>query len=79
MQLVTLKALANRLIAYQSLSADLEGRIRAMAERWSYSADDLAESLQLARANPIAWARAVERDEQREQEFRERGLLRVDA
>lgn len=53
----------------------LERRIRAMAKRWEYSPDELADVLVRARRDPDGWARAVALDERREQEFRECGLL----
>ncbi|MDP2834121.1 MAG: hypothetical protein Q8Q28_12685 [Pseudomonadota bacterium] len=39
-----------------TLPGDLETRIRAMAERWAYSGDDLAG----ARADPDGWRRIIE-------------------
>lgn len=44
---------------------DLERRIRRMAQRWRYSAEELAEVLELAKAQPQAWLRAIELDERR--------------
>ena len=46
-----------------------------MAGRWRYTPDDLAEVLDLARADPDKWTRAVSLDESREVEFRAAGLL----
>lgn len=57
------------------LPPDLESRIRAMARRWQYSPDELADVLDRARRNPTGWERAVIVDEHREAEFHERGLL----
>jgi hypothetical protein len=47
-----------------ALPADLEARICAMAERWQYSAEDLADVLYRARRDPVAWRRVVEADEE---------------
>ena len=70
----TLKDLAaKRLVS--SLYADLEPRIRRMAQRWNYSPDELTDALACARENPAGWLRAVELDERREPEFRATGLL----
>jgi hypothetical protein len=41
----------------------LESRIRAMAERWDYSTDELAEALAGAAADPESWRRTVDHDE----------------
>ncbi len=46
------------------LHPDLEARILAMAERWSYSGDDLAMALSGARSDPDGWLLVVESDEQ---------------
>jgi hypothetical protein len=48
------------------LPVGLEPRLRMMAHRWRYSADELAEVLALARMNPDGWLRAVSLDERRE-------------
>lgn len=62
------------------LTSQLERRILAMARRWRYSDDDLADVLALARRNPEKWRSAVALDERREAEFRECNLLpRADA
>lgn len=45
------------------LSPDLERRIHNMALRWQYRPDELAEVLNLARADPQKWLRAVALDE----------------
>lgn len=58
-----------------NLAPDLERRIRLMAHRWHYSADELVDVLERARLDPAGWLRAVAVDECREQEFRKRGLL----
>ena len=62
-------------LAQPQLPVELELRLRAMAQRWRYTDDDLAEILNLARANPQAWLRAVALDERRQQEFRRGGLI----
>jgi hypothetical protein len=54
---------------------ELERRICAMAARWNYSPDDYNDVLQRAKRNPAAWEQAVSLDEEREAEFRKRGLL----
>ena len=46
------------------IPGDLEARIRAMAERWNYSGDDLASALAGARSDPAGWWRVVEFHEQ---------------
>lgn len=62
------------------LSASLEQRIRAMAHRWQYSAEELADVLSRARRDPASWVRAVTLDERHEEKFRARGSLpEVDA
>lgn len=62
------------------LPASLEQRIRAMAHRWQYSPEELADVFDRARRDPAGWSRAVSLDERREDEFRQRGLLpRADA
>lgn len=50
---------------FSSLSPDLERRICAMAGRWRYTADELAEVLELARHDPGKWSRAIALDERR--------------
>lgn len=63
-----------------SLPADLERRIQAMARRWEYSPEELADVLDCARRDPAIWTRAVALDERSEAEFRQHGLLpRADA
>lgn len=42
---------------------DLEARIRAMAARWQYSPDDLAEAFTAASTDPAGWLVAVDQDE----------------
>jgi len=60
--------------------ADLERRIRLMAQRWQYTHAELLEVLDLASDDPGVWLRAVVLDERREQAFRDRGLQpRADA
>lgn len=69
---------ANKSALLAALS--LETRLHAMAQRWRYTGDDLAEVLVLAAADSAAWTLAVALDERREAEFREAGLLpKVDA
>lgn len=48
----------------QRLPGDLERRIRAMGQRWQYTDADLAEAMQCAAADPAAWLRAVQWDEE---------------
>jgi len=43
--------------------ADLENRIRKMAARWEYAADELTESLFLAAADPVGWGRLCTHDQ----------------
>ena len=43
--------------------SELFVRIRAMAARWGYADDELAEALRLAKADPVGWLRLVEHDE----------------
>ena len=45
------------------LPADLQRRIRAMGERWRYTADDLEMVLGWASEDPAAWCLAVQHDE----------------
>jgi hypothetical protein len=47
----------------EKLLAAFEARIRTMAARWGYSADELAEELSRCVANPAKCASWVERDE----------------
>lgn len=47
------------------LDPDLERRILAMAERWSYSGDELALVMEGTRSDPDGWRRVVEVDEWR--------------
>lgn len=61
--------------ALSQLPGDLESRIRAMARRWQYSPEEVADVLDRARLDPAYWTVRVVEDERREQEFRERGLL----
>jgi hypothetical protein len=42
---------------------ELTRRVRAMAARWQYAADELTEALESSFANPAAWLLAVEADE----------------
>jgi len=46
-----------------TISRDLEAGIRAMAGRWGYSDDDLAEALAGARRDPAGWRRVVDTDD----------------
>lgn len=46
-------------------ASDLERRIQAMALRWHYTADELAEALECSRGSPAAWLLAVKVDEER--------------
>lgn len=47
----------------RTLDPDLEQRIRAMAERWSYTPDELASVLDSARRDSVGWLAIVESDE----------------
>ena len=58
-----------------STPGSLRPRIEAMARRWGYSPAEVSEVLKLARADPEPWRAAVALDEQRESEFRARGIL----
>jgi hypothetical protein len=49
----------------RAATADLRARIRAMAGRWQYSADELDYALADAKVKPEAWRDIVEVDEQR--------------
>ena len=51
----------------------LQERIAAMAERWHYSPEDLAEALECAKTDPAKWLSAVEQDEQRNKLARQVG------
>lgn len=62
-----------------SFTADLERRIRTMGRRWRYTDAELTEVMDLARADPEKWARAVALDERREGHFRAAGRLPSDA
>ena len=42
---------------------DLERRIRGMAKRWRYSAEDLTETLEAAQQDPAQWLTCVAADE----------------
>ena len=44
-------------------SAALTARILAIADRWRYSPDELAETLTLAERDPTAWRTLVKHDE----------------
>lgn len=55
------------LVALAAEARDFEGlerRVRAMAERWSYTAEDLAWALEDARRNPAGWRMCCEADEE---------------
>lgn len=56
-----------------NFTPDLERRIHAMARRWQYAPEELADVLDRARRDPAGWERAVALDERREAEFRARG------
>jgi hypothetical protein len=43
--------------------AALQGRIRAMGERWRYSDEDLAWAMEDARRNPSGWRTCCDADE----------------
>lgn len=45
------------------LSPALESRIRAMGNRWNYAAEELAQVLEAARADPEGWLAVVDADE----------------
>jgi hypothetical protein len=47
----------------RALSPDLERRIHAMAERWSYTHDELASVLESARRDSDGWRGIVESEE----------------
>jgi len=49
----------------ERLPPDLEQRLRAHAERWGYSRDELADFLEWARVDPSGWLLWVARAEQR--------------
>ena len=51
--------------AEQTVPPELEARIRAMAERWGYPADDLEIALQGAARDPRGWTDLVDDDERR--------------
>lgn len=61
--------------AERHAAGELERRIREMATRWKYDADDLAEALAGARANPAGWLAAVEQDERMHELSRRAGRL----
>lgn len=46
-----------------ALAADIDERIRAMARRWHYSPDDLADEMAFAASCPLASLRWIEHDE----------------
>jgi hypothetical protein len=52
------------LIAALRMQGDPERRIREMARRWQYTEAELAEALDCARRDPVAWLGAVELDEE---------------
>jgi hypothetical protein len=47
------------------LFESLEPRIRAMAARWQYTAEDLHDTLRRARLDPEGWERAIALDERK--------------
>lgn len=62
----TLEELAQQVMerhAAHEVAAELEARIRAMAHRWGFSADELREELARAAADPAKALLWVERDE----------------
>ncbi len=63
--------------AERHAAAHLERRIRYMAARWKYDANDLAEALAGARMNPAGWLAAVEQDEQMHEVSRQAGRRRM--
>ena len=46
-----------------SSGPSLKTRIHAMAERWDYAPDELAEALSLAAADPVGWDRLCMHDQ----------------
>lgn len=56
------------------LPANLERRIRAMAERWQYTADDLAFALEDAQARSETWLACCKWDEQLHDNARRAGM-----
>lgn len=44
---------------------NLEHRVKAMAARWHYDSDELADALKRAHADPAGWLLAVVMDEDR--------------
>lgn len=52
------------LLAALAFELELAERIRAMGARWQYCADDLAEAMTLAHADPVTWLQMVAADEQ---------------
>ena len=51
------------MISTISRESPLDLRIRTMAERWEYAADELAEALSLAAADPVGWERLCTHDQ----------------
>ncbi|MEX2149074.1 MAG: hypothetical protein WD793_02590 [Steroidobacteraceae bacterium] len=60
-----------------SLAADFEERLRAFADRWQYSEDQLEKLLEDVHANPCRWTQRVASIERLELEFAK--LKRPDA
>jgi hypothetical protein len=60
-----------------ALTPNLQRRIEAMAQRWSYTPAETQGVLERASTNPLGWSSAVACDEEREMEFRSLGLLAV--
>ena len=50
-------------VGFEGSDSGLLKKIRAMAERWQYAPDELAEALRLAEADPAGWQRLVTHDE----------------
>ena len=58
-------ALLAALEAEAHLAANLEQRVRAMAARWNYAPEELAEVLEAGRRNPAGILMTLEDDERR--------------
>ncbi len=50
-------------VGFDGSDSGLLKKIHAMAERWQYAPDELAEALRLAEADPAGWQRLVTHDE----------------
>lgn len=62
------------LIAALRQQADLERRVRAMAKRWRYTHEELAETLDLAARDPHRWLAACAADENLTQHCQKAGV-----